>query len=58
MTHVRLHHVRLHTMIVGVIKVIKDYPELRDSALEIQLPMYVHHYKRSTLASWALEDIP
>jgi len=45
MTHVRLHHVRLHTMIVGVIKVIKDYPELRDSALEIQLPMYVHHYR-------------
>ena len=30
--------------------VIKDYPELCDSALDIELQMYVRHYKRPCLA--------
>ena len=29
---------------------IKDYPELCDSALDIEVQMYVHHYKRPCLA--------
>jgi len=39
-------------LITGVLgkEIIKDYPELRDSVLEIQLPVYVEHYKRSTVA--------
>jgi len=33
-----------------VVQIVKGYPELRESAFWIQLPMYVHHYKRSILA--------